>query len=111
MFAEGELMTCLICGQRERAHSQTAWRAITVGDERVYYVCPLELPETSSGPDDYAIAYQILMLAIVIIRDGHLLAASCLGPWVAARRSGKVARYSYEAFLEFLPNLIGSSLN
>jgi hypothetical protein len=113
MFEEGEVMTCLICGRQAPFPGPEApgWRALTVGDEQPYYLCPLELPGDGYAADDFAIAYQIVILALFIVRQGGLLLSSPLGPWVAARRSGRVPRYSYDAFLEFLPNLIGSSLN
>jgi hypothetical protein len=113
MFESGRIMTCLICGRKERADGPagTSWRAITLGDPEPYYLCPLELPEGGRGAEDFALAYQIIILAIVIKREGGLLMASPLGPWIAARRTGKVPRYSYDAFLRFLPTLIGSGLN
>lgn len=104
-------MTCVICGRQEPRDSPEAklWRTIMTGRGGPYHVCPLELPSGGPWADDYPLALNIILIAVTLLEDGT--AQSPIRAWLRARRTGAVPRYSYDAFLEYLPMFLGCSLN
>lgn len=106
---DGEWMTCIICGRRERSNPErdSGWRAITANDDPAYYVCPLEMPPGGAGEDKFSLAYTVVMHTIYALRAGRKPEDSpVLGRWIRARRSGAIPFYSSEALIQYLPNSI-----
>ena len=55
---QGEMMTCCMCGKQLMSDPkiESGWTGIEYGD-KVFYVCPDELPKPNSGQLAYRRAY------------------------------------------------------
>lgn len=64
LLFQGEMMTCVVCGARERSDRalETQWRAIQM-DARVVYACPAEFPPDGSDATKFELAYKLIFAA------------------------------------------------
>lgn len=57
---QGELMTCIVCGETQRSNPKIAsdWRCMDA-DGYNFYFCPEEFPPDEAGSEEFSKSYQI----------------------------------------------------